>query len=115
MKYLQKIYEMNVNDPNEIVQTIKDILLELNDLNYITNVKYTKEEEKDEIIILIKRKEHALIKKFCDTKEEYDSMIEITERFQRYLFSIDEWRAYRINLDKTNQLTVKYILDKRYK
>lgn len=39
MKYLQKIYEMNVNDPNEIVQTIKDILLELRQFSYITTFK----------------------------------------------------------------------------
>ena len=116
MKYLQK-YRLFESTYTNIVYDIKDILTELDDLGYITEVDCD-EVERDhrygnkviELIIVIKKSEPANIARFCETDEEFYSMTEVTKRIQDYLFSSGDWKQHtNIGPDKGNELTITYI------
>lgn len=89
MKYL-KLYEKFNNSGVEEIKTIKEILLELNDIGYYTSVNYTPltmtgRHENDEIYVDISYPKAGYSnKKFTNDIEDYVSRIEDYMKFRRW-------------------------------
>jgi hypothetical protein len=104
MKYLKRYYESFSNVQNDI-DNLKDIILDINDLGFNTNVFHDnplQKRRKSNIIITI-RSENT--EEFIRNKQEFNTMRDVLNRIKEY----SDFSGYEIDLtwiERINEISI---------